>query len=65
MRDGTYFIPALKLLYMGSGMVRLPGRDAFLPGTIRGVATGRAVSHPPKIFKNWENSVTSGKICGC
>ena len=33
---------------------------------------GRGVSHPPKIFKNRENSgklrgnsVTSGNICGC
>ena len=40
----------------------------------RGVATGGVwgVSHPPKNFKNWENSgkirensVTSGNICGC
>ena len=31
-RDGTFFIPALKTVYMGGGTGCLPGRDVFHPG---------------------------------
>ena len=31
-RDGAFFIPALKTVYMGGGTGCLPGRDVFHPG---------------------------------
>ena len=57
-------------------LINAPCRRNNSAQTIRGVATGGVcrggVSHPPKIFKNRENSgklrensVTSGNICGC
>ena len=40
-RDGTFFIPALKTVYMGGGTGCLPGRDVFYPGFKNCLYAGR------------------------